>query len=198
MIDFTTHSELIIRQEVEQIEIFTGFESANRYSILTPDGNQLLYAYEDSGDMSRQFMGTHRPLSIHIVDNSRQPVLEASRDFFWMLSHLRVDDPAGRRIGMLNRRLGLGRKFDLVDGNDRFVAQITSGMFQAFTFTAKDGSGNELGRVTKQWSGFGREMFTDADTFQVQYTDGSTDHDFRAMLLASAFAIDMDFFESKG
>ena len=198
MIDLTAHSELIIRQEVEQIEIFTGFESANRYSILTPDGNQLLYAYEDSGDMSRQFMGTHRPLSIHIVDNSRQPVLEASRDFFWMLSHLRVDDPAGRRIGTLNRRLGFGRKFDLVDGNDRFIAQITSGMFQAFTFTAKDSNGNELGRVTKQWSGFGREMFTDADTFQVQYTEGSTAHDFRAMLLASAFAIDLDFFESKG
>ena len=38
-------------------------------------------------------------------------------------------------------------------------------------------------------------MFTDADTFVVQFTDGSTDQEFRLLMLASAFAIDLDFFE---
>ena len=40
------------------------------------------------------------------------------------------------------------------------------------TFFAND-SGSELARLTKQWSGFAREMFTDADTFVVQFADGS-------------------------
>ena len=41
-------------------------------------------------------------------------------------------------------------------------------------------------------------MFTDADTFQVAFTDNSTDQDFRLLMLATAFSIDLDFFEQKG
>lgn len=196
MTDLTRYSELVIRQQVEQIEIFTPFETANRYSVHSPDGAQLMYAYEESGDISRQFAGSHRALSVHVVDGSGAPVLKASRDFFWFRSHLRVDSD-GRRVGALNRVFGLGRKFALVDGNEREITRITSGIFRPHTFIAKGAGGGEIARVTKQWTGFGMEMFTDADTFVVQFTDGSTDNDFRLLMLASAFAIDLDFFEKQ-
>ncbi len=195
MTDLTRYSELVIKQQIEQIEIFTPFETANRYSVHSSDGAQLMYAYEESGGMSRQFAGSHRALSIYVVQNDGAQVLHASRDFFWVRSHLRVDAD-GRRIGALNRVFGLGRKFALVDANDREVTRITSGIFRPHTFIA-NGAGGEIARVTKQWSGFGREMFTDADTFVVQFTDGSTDNDFRLLMLASAFAIDLDFFENQ-
>ena len=55
--------------------------------------------------------------------------------------------------------------------------------------------GAEIGRVTKQWSGIGREAFTDADTFLVQMDTSSADRDFALLMLASALAIDLDFFE---
>ena len=58
-----------------------------------------------------------------------------------------------------------------------------------------DLSGEEIGRVTKQWSGFGREVFTDADTFQVLFNDPDSSEEFRLLLLTAAFAIDLDFFE---
>lgn len=155
-----------------------------------------MYAYEESGDISRQFAGSHRALSVHVVDGSGAPVLKASRDFFWFRSHLRVDSD-GRRVGALNRVFGLGRKFALVDSNEREITRITSGIFRPHTFIAKSAGGGEIARVTKQWTGFGMEMFTDADTFVVQFTDGSTDNDFRLLMLASAFAIDLDFFENQ-
>ena len=196
MTDLTRYPELVIRQQIEQIEIFTPFETANRYSVHTSDGAQLMYAYEESGGMSRQFAGSHRGLSIHVVEGNGTPVLKASRDFFWFRSHMRVDVD-GRRIGALNRIFGLGRKFALVDGNEREITRITSGIFRPHTFIANGAGGGEVARVTKQWSGFGREMFTDADTFVVQFTDGSTDNDFRLLMLAAAFAIDLDFFEKK-
>ena len=84
-----------------------------------------------------------------------------------------------------------------MDANEREITRITSGIFRPHTFIANSASGrrSELARVTKRWSGFGREMFTDADTFVVQFTDGSTDQEFRLLMLASAFAIDLDFFE---
>ena len=196
MTDLTRYPELVIRQQIEQMEIFTPFETANRYSVHTSDGVQLMYAYEESGDMTRQFAGSRRPLSIHVVESDGSPVLKASRDFFWIRSHLRVsvDDI---HIGTLNREFGLGRKFSLVDANDREITRLTSGLFRPHTFIAKNAGGGEIARVTKQWSGFGREMFTDADTFVVQFTDGSTDNDFRLLMLASAFAIDLDFFENQ-
>ena len=81
--DLTRYSSLLIRQEVEQLEVFTGFETANRYGVLTPEGSQLMYAYEDSGAITRQFMGAHRPLSIQVVDGGGGQVMSASRSFFW-------------------------------------------------------------------------------------------------------------------
>ena len=196
MTDLTRYPELVIRQQIEQMEIFTPFETANRYSVHTSDGAQLMYAYEESGNISRQFAGSHRALSIYVVESDGAPVLQASRDFFWFRSHLRVDAD-GRRVGALNRVFGLGRKFALVDSSEREITRITSGLFRPHTFIAKDAGGAEIARVTKQWSGFGREMFTDADTFVVQFTDGSTSNDFRLLMLASAFAIDLDFFENQ-
>ena len=42
-----------------------------------------------------------------------------------------------------------------------------------------------------------REAYTDADTFRVRFRDRERSHDFRMLVLASAFAIDMDFFEGR-
>ena len=195
MTDLTRYSEIVIKQQVEHIEIFTPFETANRYSVHSSDGAQIMHAYEESGGISRQFAGSHRALSIHVVDGGGAPILQASRDFFWFRSHMRVD-AGGRRIGALNRVFGFGRKLALMDANEREITRLTSGLFRPHTFIA-EGSGGEIARVTKQWSGFGREMFTDADTFVVQFTDGSADNDFRLLMLASAFAVDLDFFEKK-
>ena len=58
--------------------------------------------------------------------------------------------------------------------------------------------GKEVGRITKQWGGIAREAFSDADTFRVQMDTGATDQAFALMVLATALAIDLDFFEGKG
>ncbi|MCY3544741.1 MAG: phospholipid scramblase-related protein [Chloroflexi bacterium] len=196
MTDLTRYSELVIRQQIEQMEIFTPFETANRYGVYTAGGTQLMHAYEESGGISRQFAGSRRALSIHVVEGDGAPVLHASRDFFWFRSHLRVD-AGGRRIGALNRVFGFGRKLALVDSEGHEITRIASGFTHPNTFIAEDEDGHEIARVTKEWSGFGREMFTDADTFVVQFTNGSADNDFRLLMLASAFAIDLDFFENQ-
>ena len=41
MTDLTQFPELFVRQEIEHLEVFTGFETANRYSVRTPSGEQL-------------------------------------------------------------------------------------------------------------------------------------------------------------
>jgi hypothetical protein len=47
-----------------------------------------------------------------------------------------------------------------------------------------------------QWSGLLKEVFTDADTFKLEINDRTLGKDVAHIMLAAAFAIDLDFFES--
>lgn len=199
MIDLANYQELVVRQTKEMLEIFTGFETANRYRILTPGGEEAMFAYEESGMLSRQFMGSHRPLSLHVIDNNGQPILNAYRNFFWFFSHLNVLDGSGAPLGSLHRKFGvLHRKFALLDSGGQQIAGLNGSLFRRYTFTLNNASGQEMGRIVKQWGGILREGFTDADTFSIQFSDVEGSQEIRLLLLASAFAIDLDFFENKG
>jgi len=52
--------------------------------------------------------------------------------------------------------------------------------------------------IKKKWSGVGKEMFTDADNFTVAFEDPGPSADERMLILATAMAIDYDFFEKRG
>lgn len=195
MIDLTRYQELVVRQHVEPLEVFTGLESENRYSVNTPEGDSLLYAYEESGFFGRQFLRTHRPLTLHVMDGQREPVLEASRSFFWFFSHLHVRDGTGRPLGSLRRRFApLRRRFVLEGPISQPVAEVRGSLLHPNTF-AVHRQGSEVARITKRWSGPLREAFSRADTFQVQFTAHEGGPDFSLLVLAAAFAIDLDFFE---
>jgi len=196
MVDLRGYDELVVQQQVEHMEVFTGFETQNRYSIQTPQGETLLYAYEESSFMARQFLRTHRPLTIHVIDGQSQPVLSASRSFFWFFSHLHVKDAAGRHLGSLRRRFTLfNRKFTLEGPDGLPIAEVKGPLFRPNTFMVYQ-QGTEVARVTKRWSGMLRESFSKADTFSLQFMGQGRDQDFS--LLALAFAIDLDFFEKGG
>ena len=198
MIDLTQFSELIVKQEIEHLEVFLGFETANRYSIRTPDGQELLYAYEESGFFSRMFLRNHRPLTIHFVDNDGNEVITAERGFFWMFSHLYVGDEEGKLIGSLQRKFKvLGRRISIRDDEGAERSEIRGGLFRPHTFMVHS-EGDEVARITKRWSGLGRELFSDADTFQVGMNLERVDQAFATIILAAAISIDLDFFESGG
>ncbi len=197
--ELANHRELIVRQSREMLEVFTGFETANRYRILTPEGQEAMYAYEDSGMLSRQFMGNHRPLSLHVLGSDGGNILNANRSFFWFLSHLNVQDGSGAPIGSLKRKFAaLKRKFVVLDAGGQQIAGLNGSIFRPHTFTLNNARGEEMGRIVKEWGGIMREGFTDADNFRIQFSDTERGEQTRLLLLASAFAIDLDFFEAKG
>ena len=56
------------------------------------------------------------------------------------------------------------------------------------------GSGDSV--ITKRWSGALREVFADADSFMIDYEQGTWSTDERAVIFAAALSIDFDFFEN--
>ena len=191
------YSNLTVRQEVEMLQVFTGFETRNRYRVLDPSGQDVLYAYEESGTLSRLFLNAHRPLTLHIIDGNGQPVLTAKREFFWFFSHLHFSSPEGREMGSMQRRFKwINRRFDLTDAEGSLL-HVDGPIFRPHTFWFRH-SGGDLAKITKRWSGLSREAFSVADNFEVEFSDPSTPESMRWLILGAAFAIDLDFFEKKG
>ena len=146
------HDSLTVQQEVEHLEIFTGFETKNRYRILNPQGERLFFAYEESGGLARQFLQTHRPLTINVVTEDRQPQIVDQRAFFWLFSDLKIADGQGNAIGGIKRRFAiLKRLFDLYDTNGQVVATIEGPVLRPNTFRILQ-NGQEIARVVKKWS----------------------------------------------
>ena len=191
------YPSLTVRQEVEMLQVFTGFETRNRYRVLDPNGQDVLYAYEESGTLSRLFLQSHRPLKLHLIDGGGRTVLTAHRDFFWFFSHLHFSSPEGREMGSLQRRFKLiNRRFDLTDDQGSSL-HLDGPIYRPHTFWVRH-SGGELAKITKRWSGLSREAFSVADTFHVAFSEHSLSESMRWLILGAAFAIDLDFFEKKG
>jgi len=63
-------------------------------------------------------------------------------------------------------------------------------------FTVKTPDGNEVGKVSKKWSGITKEMFSSADTFGVSFPM-DLDVKLKAVLIGAVFLIDFMYFEEK-
>ena len=193
--DLAQDGRLVVKQRVEGLEAITGIETRNRYEVLTPGGQTVMFAYEESGGLGRVLLQRNRALTLHIADMNGKDMLVASRSFFWFLPTMHVQDGSGRPLGTIRRKFGLlKRRIVLENERDNTVAEVNGSVFRRYTFMVNR-RGQEIGRITKQWSGIGREMFTDADTFLVELPVEHGDDDLQNLVLATAFAVDLDFFE---
>ncbi len=183
-------------------EILLNWEQRNEYAISSTDNRLLGYAVEQGGGflraLARVTLGSHRPFDIAVIDAGTHDLfLEFTRRFFFLFSEMAVRSPAGRELGRVRQRFGFAyRMYELLDADGQF-AKIFGPRWRPWTFRVVDGDGTEVAKITKKWSGLGREYFTDADNFLVDFGD-SVDWTIeqRAIILAAALSIDFDFFEN--
>jgi uncharacterized protein YxjI len=183
------------------LEILTNFEQRNQYDV-TDVMHRSVGAVVEQGSgffaaVVRILAGSHRPFEITVFDSNNQEVLEFSRQFFFLFSDMEVKGPLGQPYGRIRRRFAvLRRLYDLEDKHGRVFARINSPLFKIWTFPIKDDSGRELAVISKKWSGMGKEMFTDADNFGVDFGNHPWTAEQRAVIFAAAIAVDFDFFEN--
>lgn len=196
-----TASEYFVRQQKEWTEILVNFETNNRYQILDVQGVEVGSIAEVSsgvsGFLKRNFFGSHRSLDIRVLDADGTPVLNLSRDFFFLFSSIEIAEPSGAVIGSVERRWGvLYKKYDLLDVHGRCFATISGPRWHLWTFPVRSQDGASEATISKKWGGGMREIFSDADTYRVSFESGAWPPEERVVVFGAAISIDFDFFEN--
>jgi uncharacterized protein YxjI len=189
---------LAVRQRKEWGEILTGFETRNRYGVYDADGRELYLAAEVSGSfLSRTFLGNWRPFEIQVLTPDGRGVLTIRRPFRWFLHEIDVSAADGRVLGSVKQRFAwLRRRFTVRDGSGREIGHLHGPILHPWTFEIREAD-RVLGRIVKRWSGLGKEAFTDADNFAVEFPH-IWDVDRKAVFLGAVFLIDFLYFERSG
>ncbi|MCG8588333.1 MAG: hypothetical protein MJE66_03505 [Proteobacteria bacterium] len=192
--------ELFVQQRKEWVEILIDWETHNQYAVMDAEGSEVgrLVEAKDGvgGFLRRTFLGSHRSLRIGVLDGGGRLLAEFTRPFFWFFSTLSVV-LEGRPRGCVRRRFGVvHRVYDLEDEHGRVFGRIRSPRWRIWTFRVYDEHGLHCATISKKWGGGLREIFSDADTFRIDFGSSRFSVEQRAVLLAAAICIDFDFFEN--
>lgn len=207
---------LLVKQKVELLEAFTGWETSNKYAILNAAGQQVYYAFEESDTCMRLCCGAKRSFIIHIVNNMNQEVLRVCREFkcfagcVWCAGccdccahEVQVSLPNGEVLGYVKQVGSLwAPSFEILDADMKKVLDIEGPCCICNgpvcpcenSFEVIGSNGANIGKVAKVYSGFVQEMFTDADNFCIEFPQ-DLHINVKATLTGALFLIDFMFFE---
>lgn len=157
---------LIVSRPVEWGTVILGFEQANRYTVYDEAGEVVAQLIEEEGSVGRaigrQLLRTRRPFTATVLSpDGSQVIFRLRRPVYLISSTMYVEDGEGRVVGQVQQRWHLWRRnYDLLLGSRQFAA--VSAPLLAWEFELKDEAGGTLALIDRNFSGFGRELFTDA------------------------------------
>ncbi|XP_076335619.1 phospholipid scramblase 1-like isoform X1 [Tachypleus tridentatus] len=203
----TMIDQLLVHQKVELLEAITGFETANKYQVMNSMGQNIYFAAEDSHCCARYFCGPIRPFDMKILDNGGHEVIHLCRPLKCdscccpcCLQRMEVT-ASGSTLGYVVQKWSIFvPKYEVQNAAGECVLRV-EGPFCTwsicgdveFKVLSRDG-GTQVGKITKQWTGFIREVFTDADHFGITFPM-NLEVNIKALLLGACFLIDFMFFE---
>lgn len=203
----TQIDQLLVHQQIELLELVTGWETENKYRVRNTLGQQVYFAAEQSNCCARQYCGPVRPFEMTITDNNQREVIHLVRPYrcnawccFCCLQEMEVQSPPGTTIGFIKQDCTfIYPWFSVQNADGETVLKIKGPCWTCrwcdieFQILSADGT-QEVGKITKQWSGLAKEYFTDADNFGIQFPM-DLDVKMKATMLAACFLIDFMFFE---
>ncbi|XP_071315025.1 phospholipid scramblase 2-like [Trachinotus anak] len=207
----TQIDQILIHQKVELLEAFIGFETNNQYEIKNSLGQKIYKAKEKNDCCTRNCCGSLRSFDMKIKDNMDREVIRLIRPFrcvsCWCpccLQEMEVQAPPGTTIGYVKQDWHpFLPRFSIQGANKETVLKLEGPCFACnccgdvnFELKGKD-SDKAIGRISKQWSGLLKEVFTDTDNFGIQFPL-DMDVKMKAVLMGACFLIDFMFFEKVG
>ena len=95
-VSILANSSIVVQRQLEMMNVLVGFEQANRYVIMDPQGNHIGYLAEQEHGIGntiyRQMARTHRSFTTHVFNRDQREVLRFHRPFSWISSRIRIYD----------------------------------------------------------------------------------------------------------
>uniref|UniRef100_W5KX34 Phospholipid scramblase n=1 Tax=Astyanax mexicanus TaxID=7994 RepID=W5KX34_ASTMX len=198
----TQIDQVLIHQKVELLEAIIGFETNNQYEVKNSMGQKIYKAKEKNDCCTRNCCGSLRSFDMKIKDNTDREVIRLIRPFrcatCWCpccLQEMEVQAPPGTTIGYVTQDWHpCYPKFSIKGPNKETVMKLEGPCLACnccgdvnFELKGKDG-GKSIGRISKQWSGLLKEVFTDTDNFGIQFPL-DMDVKMKAVLMGACFLI---------
>jgi uncharacterized protein YxjI/Zn-finger nucleic acid-binding protein len=197
---FRDLSRLTVKQQKRMLEILTGLEQRNLYTVLGPNGGAVFVVAEhDHGLFAllrRMFLGPLRPFEAHVEDTRRGSIaMRLRRPFRWILQELEVCDAEGALLARIARRWTFfSTRYELYDAAGACFGEVHGPFFRPWTFEVRAGDAM-VACVRKKWSGLLTEALTDADNFELTFEPGAPAR-WKPLALACAILIDIVHFEN--
>ncbi|XP_059154162.1 phospholipid scramblase 2-like [Physella acuta] len=211
----TQLDQVLIKQEVHLMEVVTNWECSNKYKIFNNQGQQCYYAFEKSNACARQCCGPNRGFKIHVENNLKEKIFSLKRPFKccggcnWCAAFRCFQDEVsvyakdGTQLGYVRQACSFWKPHYTILDQDKDPKFEIWGPCCPCTACNTDvefpvrpmGSETVVANITKQWSGFLQEYFTDADNFGVSFPK-DLDVKLKATLMACVFLIDFMYFET--
>ncbi|XP_066203429.1 phospholipid scramblase 1-like [Saccopteryx leptura] len=207
----TQIDQVLIHQQVELLEVLVGFETNNKYEIKNSLGQRIYFAVEDTDCCTRNCCGSNRPFTMKILDLMGREVISLYRPLGCSscccpccLQQIEICSPPGVPVGYVTQTWHpCLPKFTVQNEKREDVLKITGPCLVCsccadidFEIKSLDEE-NVVGKISKQWTGFVREAFTDADNFGIQFPL-DLDVKMKAVMIGACFLIDFMFFEKGG
>ncbi|SEP09556.1 Protein of unknown function [Trujillonella endophytica] len=181
-------SVLVVSQKTKLIEL------TNEYAVLDAQGQQIgaVVQVGQSGlKKAVRFVSSLDQYMTHRLEvrDSRGPVLVLTRPAKLVKSRVIVERPDGSPIGEIVQGNVFGKiRFDIFAGGQQ-VGAIQGENWRAWNFAITDSAGTEIARITKNWEGLARTLFTTADKYVVQ-VHFKLPEPLASMVIASALTVD--------
>jgi uncharacterized protein YxjI len=190
----------VLNRNLYLVKEHVGFlKAANNYDIYDPKTNeQILQCREDRlGFFTKWLRFTdykrYTPFDLEVRTPGGEPVLQVRRGITFFLSKVDVHDgdEHGPRIGGFKQKLfSIGGAFAVLDSHDKPICHL-KGTWTSWDFRFLSGD-HELAKVSKKWSGIGKELFTSADNYILEISPHvPPDSQIRQLILAAVLCIDM-------
>jgi uncharacterized protein YxjI len=173
------------------------FKAASNYDIFDPTTKQQVLACREPklGLLTKLLRFTEykrmTPFDVEVRDASGALVVRVTRGISLFLSTVEVKDGAGRLLGSFQQKLfSIGGAFDVKGPQGELICAL-KGKWTGWDFRFER-QGKQIARVTKKWSGLGKELLTSADNYVLEVEPTLPANDpARKLILAAVLCIDL-------
>jgi uncharacterized protein YxjI len=171
------------------------FKFANVYNIFNETGEKI-GAVKQSLSFGQKVLTLligkpALPFKLEIVNNDEEVQAVISRGWTFFMSKIVVSDRDGNELASIKQKFKLFKPtFRILDTSGDLIAEI-KGDWKAWSFNIKDSNEVEVGTISKKWGGAMREIFTNADKYNVHIDPNYTQSKHKVAILSAAITIDM-------